>query len=138
MGQEKFPIVLFDGSCNLCNSLVNWLLERDRKRVFRFASLQSSAGRRILSGCPPLPDSVVYVDEGGVHTQSTACIRMGRQLGLPWSLAAGFAVIPRPVRDFVYAWVARNRYRWFGRGDQCRLPSAEDRERFLDSEERAG
>lgn len=130
------PVVLFDGVCNLCDASVRWIIDHDRKGVFRFAPLDSEAGRTALRGSGAtarcgVPDSVVLIDAAGVHTRSEAVIRIARRLGLPWSMAMLAYIMPRVVRDALYAWVARNRYRWFGRQNTCMVPSEEVRSRFL-------
>lgn len=125
------PVILFDGVCNLCNGAVNWVIARDREQVFRFASLQSAAAQRLLAGAD-VPDSVVLVDGDGIHTRSAAALRIARRMGLPWSLAAAAMILPERWRDAIYSWIARNRYRWFGRRDTCRLPTPELAGRFLD------
>lgn len=135
------PLLLFDGVCNLCNASVAWILERDRRGRFRFASLQSDAARAALAaagaGAPEaLPDSMVLIDATGVHTQSDAVLGVGRHLGFPWSLARLGVAIPRPLRDALYAFVARGRYRWFGKRDTCMVPKPELAARFLDAGER--
>jgi predicted DCC family thiol-disulfide oxidoreductase YuxK len=137
------PTLLFDGVCNLCNAAVRWVIARDRRAQFRFASLQSRAAREAMArmrdgpaGSPtPLPDSMVLLDETGVHVRSDAAIRVARRLGLPWSLLAIARVLPRGVRDALYDWIARNRYRWFGKRDNCMVPASELRARFLDADE---
>ena len=139
-GHSNQPLILFDGVCNLCNAAVAWVVERDRSRAFRFASLQSQAAARAIEAAGEmsdraLPDSIVLIDSAGVHTRSDAAIRIGRRLGLPWSLAVVGYLLPRGVRDGVYSWMARNRYRWFGRRDSCMVPTPGVRERFLDAEE---
>jgi predicted DCC family thiol-disulfide oxidoreductase YuxK len=133
------PVILFDGVCNLCHAAVAWVLERDRHQVFRFASLQSNAAREVLTAAGltgDLPDSVILVDEQGVHTRSDAAMRIARRLGFPWSLAVLAQPLPGFLRDAGYAWVARNRYRWFGRRDTCAVPTPELASRFLDAGER--
>lgn len=134
--RDSTPVVLFDGVCNLCDASVRCIIDRDREGVFRFAPLDSEAGRAALGSAGVakaggLPDSVVLIDDAGVHTRSEAVIRIARRLGLPWSLAVLAYIFPRIVRDSVYAWVARNRYRWFGRQNACMVPSEEMRSRFL-------
>jgi predicted DCC family thiol-disulfide oxidoreductase YuxK len=126
------PIVFFDGVCNLCNASVRFVIRRDPRAVFRFAALDSAAANRRLSGRKDLPDSMVLLEEGHVWTRSTAALRIARRLRFPWPLAYAFIVVPRPVRDWIYAVVARNRYRWFGRRDRCELPTPALRARFLD------
>lgn len=125
-------VILFDGVCNLCNAWVDFVVRHDPEGRFRFAALQSEAAGDLLRGAPPdLPDSIVLVEDGTVWVRSTAALRVARGLGLPWSLAWIFILVPRSVRDAVYDWVARNRYRWFGRRDTCRIPTPEERARFL-------
>ncbi len=134
------PVVLFDGDCNLCNSAVQFLLRRDRRACLRFASLQSAVGQRLLTeaGAPtPLPDSLVLLLGGRVHLRSGAALRVARLLPLPWSLAAVLLLLPAPLRDGVYAWVARRRGRWFGRGAHCLVPGPALRSRFLDADQRS-
>jgi len=129
------PIVLFDGVCNFCNSAVAWIIRRDRRGVFRFASLQSSAGRAAVMaahGPAELPDSVVLITGGVVLVRSDAAIAIVRGLGFPWSLACVALILPRPLRDGLYSWIARNRYRWFGKREACMVPEPHLRERFLD------
>lgn len=138
--QHDGPILLFDGVCNLCNASVNFVIDRDPKGRFRFASLQSGAAKRALQRAgvvEDLPDSVVLIDRKGVHTQSTAALRVARRLGPPWSLLAIFLILPRILRDPLYTWIARNRYRWFGRQTACRIPTPDLKDRFLDAGEPA-
>jgi predicted DCC family thiol-disulfide oxidoreductase YuxK len=135
------PLILFDGVCNLCNAAVQWVIERDRRGVFRFGALQSEAGRAALRGAgtaEDLPGSIVLIDGAGTHTGSDAALRIARELGFPWSLAAVARAVPRPLRDGVYSWVARNRYRWFGRRESCMVPTPELAARFVDAGERPG
>lgn len=132
------PVILFDGGCNLCTGSVRWVIERDRRWVFRFASLHSEAARQLLAERSPgvvLPEGVVLIDSMGVHTRSNAAIRIARRLGFPWSLAASAMIVPTVIRDLVYGWIARNRYRWFGRRDACLVSTPELRTRFLDADE---
>jgi predicted DCC family thiol-disulfide oxidoreductase YuxK len=133
---QQFPsIVLFDGVCNLCNGAVAFIIARDRRAQFGFASLQSDAGRRLLrelNGGDALPDTFVLVEEGRMFTQSTAALRIAQRLGFPWSLAALLTVLPRAIRDRAYRVVARNRYRWFGKRETCMMPTPDLRRRFLE------
>ncbi len=126
--------MLFDGVCNLCNGAVTWLLERDTREVLRFGALQSEQAHRLLEqhgARDNLPDSIVLVDRDGVHTRSDAALRIASLLGPPWSLLALGRVLPRALRDGMYNWIARNRYRWFGKRDACMLPSPGVADRFL-------
>lgn len=133
------PLILFDGVCNLCNAAVQWVIARDRRGAFDFASLQSKVAARILAGEPaPLPDSIMLVDDRGVRTRSDAAIGIAAHLGFPWSLGRIAVVVPRPLRDWAYRTVASNRYRWFGRRESCMAPTAALRARFLDADEWSG
>lgn len=139
-GSDDAPIVLYDGVCNLCDASVNFIIDHDRSGAIRFAALQSGAARSALSragGAGDLPDSVVLIDGAGVHTQSTAALKIAARLRFPWPLLAILLIVPRILRDPMYAWVARNRYRWFGQQVACRIPTPERRSRFLDAEEPA-
>ena len=127
-------VVLFDGVCNFCNGTVNFILEHDPEGYFRFAALQSEAARPLLAEArlaSDFLDNIVLVEDGACYVRSTAALRIVRRLSWPWPLLYAAVVIPRPLRDFVYDWVARNRYRWFGKSDVCRLPPPSVRERFL-------
>jgi len=124
-------IVLFDGVCNLCNGLVQFVLKRDRAERFRFASLQSAAARRLLNGDPPA-ETIVLLERGRMYLKSAAALRIARGLRFPWPVLFAFVAVPRPLRDAIYDWVARHRYTWFGKRASCMLPSPQMRGRFLD------
>ncbi|HEV2984313.1 MAG TPA: thiol-disulfide oxidoreductase DCC family protein [Vicinamibacterales bacterium] len=125
-------VLLFDGVCTLCNGFVQFVIQRDPAGRFQFATLQSDAARRLLQAAPqPLPDTLVLVENGRVFLRSTAALRVARGLKFPWPLAFVLVVVPRPLRDWVYDILARNRYRWFGRRDVCMVPTPELRARFL-------
>jgi predicted DCC family thiol-disulfide oxidoreductase YuxK len=135
------PVLVFDGVCGLCNASVDFVIRHDRRGVFRFTPSQSEVGRSLLERFGVNPDDVqtVYLVEGGrIKARSTAALLVARRLGFPWSLASVFLLVPRPLRDLVYRWIARNRYRWFGKKETCRLPNAEERARFLLEPEEAG
>ena len=130
------PTVLFDGVCNLCNASVQYIIDRDPSAVFRFASLQSEAGRRVLEAVGAAlpegdPESVLLVEDGRLYERSDAALRIARRLTGPVRLAAAFLLVPHVLRDPLYRFVARNRYRWFGKSESCRLPTPELRGRFL-------
>jgi predicted DCC family thiol-disulfide oxidoreductase YuxK len=140
-------VVLFDGVCNFCDASVNFIIERDREGYFKFAPLQSNEGRRLANqygfesatagedqpanDLIPI-DSVILIEDGSAFTHSTAALRILRQLGPPWSWLYAFIVVPAAVRDFFYRLFARYRYRFFGRKDQCMIPTPAVRARFLD------
>lgn len=127
-------VVLFDGVCNLCNSSVNFIIDRDPKGYFKFASLQSDEAQRYLgdggSTASPLA-SIVLVEGGRYYRRSTAALRIARRLNGGWPLLYGLIGIPAPIRDAVYEWIARNRYTWFGKEDACRIPTPDVQSRFL-------
>lgn len=128
------PVLLFDGVCNLCNASVQWVLLHDRKGIFRFAALQSETGQALLRQWNRSTDdfdSVVLVDGDRLLLHSDVPLEIVRRLGGWWRLLYVFKVVPRPFRDAVYGWVARNRYRWFGRRDTCMLPRPEWKDRFI-------
>lgn len=128
------PVILFDGFCGLCDRAVCFVLARDKRRHFRFAPIQSAIGQQMLR---PLGyasewvDSVALVVDGRVYLQSDAALHILGRLGWPWSMAQVFLIVPAVVRDAVYKFVARNRYRWFERFPACRVPNAHERDRFL-------
>lgn len=130
-------MILFDGVCNLCNGFVQFVIARDPDGRFRFGPLQSAAAQQLIGAgvaAAPLPDSIVLVERGRVWTQSSAVLRIARRLTFPWPLAYGFILVPRPLRDWIYGIVARNRYRWFGRRDVCMVPTPALQQRFIDAE----
>ena len=133
----SFPrsdVILFDGVCNLCSGFVRFVIARDPRAQFVFASLQSVAASRLLDSRRDLLgglDTVVLLEGDRVLTRSSAGIRIISRLGCPWSLASVLLVIHRPIRDYVYDRIARNRYRWFGSSDVCMVPIPELASRFL-------
>jgi len=128
-------IVLFDGVCNVCNGAVQFIIRRDPAGRFRFASLQSEIGRELLQrhGLPAdRIDTLVLIEDGRSYARSTAILRVIRRLKGPWPLLYAGIVIPRPLRDGLYRFIAANRYRWFGQRESCMLPTPDIRRRFLE------
>ncbi|HEU0013724.1 MAG TPA: thiol-disulfide oxidoreductase DCC family protein [Longimicrobium sp.] len=128
------PIVLYDGVCGLCDRSVQLILRNDRRGRFRFAALQSDAGRALLEKfglSPEALDSVVLVEGDQAWRRSRAALRIARRMDAPWPLLWPLTIVPRPVADFFYNLVAKNRYRIFGKLDACMIPPPEVRERFL-------
>jgi predicted DCC family thiol-disulfide oxidoreductase YuxK len=128
-------IVLFDGVCNLCNGAVQFIINRDREGCFSFASLQSAVGQaqlRQFGLATDAFDTFVLVEGGKAYTRSTAALRIARRLPGAWRLLYALMIMPRPLRDWMYGLVARNRYRLFGRRDSCMMPTPELRAKFLD------
>ncbi|WP_115870021.1 thiol-disulfide oxidoreductase DCC family protein [Marinoscillum furvescens] len=130
-------VILFDGVCNLCNSSVDFVIRRDKQKRFQFASLQSPEAEQLLkeagSPQPTELESVVLVKEDRVYNRSDAALEIARNLSGLWPLLYVFKLIPRALRDAVYRYIAKKRYRWFGKRDTCRLPDESEKERFLDS-----
>jgi predicted DCC family thiol-disulfide oxidoreductase YuxK len=125
-------IIFFDGICTLCDFAVTFVIDNDPAQRFRFAALQSTAGQQLLADHPDIvgQDTVLLLEAGQVYTRSEAALRIARHLrGWQWMWA--FRIIPRVLRDTVYKFVARNRYRWFGKRDSCRIPTPELRSLFL-------
>ncbi|MBM9577825.1 thiol-disulfide oxidoreductase DCC family protein [Leptospira sp. 201903070] len=135
--KRETSIVFFDGVCNLCNGTVLFFLDHNPGKNLRFASLQSKGAERIL-GKKVLPkdspSSVLFLEKGVLYEKSTAVLKIATHLSFPWNLAQIFRWIPASLRDFVYDWIAKNRYRWFGKSEACRIPSPEYKSRFLESE----
>ena len=138
-------VVLFDGVCNFCDASVNFVIDHDPDGYFKFAPLQSEAGRKLAAeyglesrvagnettdGSIPI-DSVILVEDGKAYTHSTAALRIAKRLRGLWSWTYGFMIVPAAVRDFFYRLFAKYRYRFFGKKDECMLPSPEVRARFL-------
>lgn len=129
-------IILFDGVCNLCNSSVNFIIDRDPKKNFKFASIQSNIGQSILkkekSPYGELLNSVVYKKNEKIYFKSDAALQIARELSFPWNSFFLLIVVPPFIRDFFYDLIAKNRYRLFGKRESCRMPSPEIKERFLE------
>ena len=129
-------VILFDGVCNLCNGLVQFVLKRDKKRRFKFGSLQSAAARRLLSRFSHLDvdtvDSFVLIDAGHAYTKADAGLRVMNRLGGIYKLFGVGFLLPRALRNGVYDFIARNRYKWFGKRDACMIPDEPVADRFID------
>ena len=135
-GADAMGIVLFDGHCNFCSGVVNFLIDRDPRGRLKFAALQSETGRRLLAehglSMPDEPDTLVFIVGGKALVRSDAALATTKYLRGLWPLAGVGFLVPRCLRDPVYKLVARNRYRWFGRSEACRVPTPALRARFLD------
>ncbi len=129
------PILLFDGVCNLCTGTVRFVIDRDARKRFRFASLQSPVAEQILGPAAPAGDwleSMVLVEGGRIYRKSSAALLTARRLDGFWPLLSLLLVVPRPIRDAAYDWVGRRRYRMFGKRDACWIPNDDLADRFLD------
>jgi predicted DCC family thiol-disulfide oxidoreductase YuxK len=134
MEPNNTHIILFDGVCNLCNRSVQFIIKRDPKGKFKFASLQSEPGQTLLKEFHMTGtgfDTFILVEGDKVFVRSTAALRVLSGLGGIWKLFYGFMIIPKPIRDFVYDRVAKSRYRVFGRRETCMIPTGNLTERFL-------
>lgn len=142
MGSSQHTnLVLFDGVCNLCNGFVQFLIRHDRKNLFSFGSLQSERVQRLMAEHPASPDksahgnsltSVIYVRHGQYYTRSTAVLHILTDLGGLWRVTGICRIIPRQIRDMIYNWISRRRYRWWGQRQTCIIPGLELKKRFID------
>lgn len=136
MSAESAPgaVILFDGVCNLCNAWVNFVIDRDRAEIFSFGAQQSAGGQAMLGTLHLTGQDlagIILVAGDRVYTDSTAILEIYARLPDPWKLVALLRFIPRPLRDAVYRWVTRHRYKWFGRSAACRVPTPQLQRRFL-------
>ena len=131
---KNYSIILFDGVCNLCTWSVQFIIKRDPQGRFRFASMQSPTGQRLLKDCglnPETTDTFVLIEGQSHFTKSDAILKVATYLSGIWPLFRLFSLIPRPIRDPAYHLIARNRYTWFGKRNTCMIPSKELLVRFL-------
>lgn len=131
---ETYSIIYFDGVCNLCNASVDFVISRDSTKKFRFASLQSEKGQEILNENKLNKDdydSFILEHKGRVYLKSTAALKVAILLGFPFNLMGIFILVPPFLRNCAYEFIAKNRYKWFGKKETCRLPSPEERALFL-------
>jgi predicted DCC family thiol-disulfide oxidoreductase YuxK len=134
MQESQHGIILFDGICNFCHRSVNIIIRRDKKKYFQFAPIQSDTGKQLMAqyGLDPIRfDSVILINRDKAYTYSSAVLHIARRLTGVYPLLYTGIIVPRFIRDFMYKWVARNRYKWFGKKDQCMVPTPEVRSRFL-------
>jgi len=130
---QENPIFLFDGVCNYCNAMVNFAIRNDKKAILKFTPLQSEAGSRLKEkyNIPPEIDSVIFIEDGKVYTYSDAAVRIAKYLRWPAKALYGIIVIPKFIRQPFYKWIAKNRYKWFGKKEACMAPTPGVKERFL-------
>ena len=132
---ELNEVVLFDGVCNFCDASVQFIIRHEKRPELKFASLQSATGRELLKKYDLLAkniDSVVYISNGRAYTKSSGALRLTKKLKGLYPLLSGFIIVPPFIRNAVYDYIARNRYKWYGKKDSCMLPSQEIRKRFID------
>ena len=127
-------ILLFDGVCNLCNTSVTFVIQRDKKDLFRFAALQDPAGQQLIEKYqidPSNTDSIILIENDKAYVKSTAALKVARHLGGAYPLLYGFMIVPNFIRNWVYDYVAKNRYKWYGKKDSCMIPTPELKSKFL-------
>ena len=132
---QHYNIILFDGVCNFCNFWVNFTIDRDKDDIFRFAALQSEAGQKLLQEYKLNVsdfDTFVLIVNDKHFTKSTAALKIARKLNYPVKVLYYFIFIPKFLRDLIYSLIAKNRYKFFGKRDICRIPSEEERNKFLE------
>ncbi|NNC50589.1 MAG: DUF393 domain-containing protein [Flaviramulus sp.] len=129
-------LILFDGICNLCNNSVQYVIKNDKKNLFMFTAIQSETGKKIIEEFKidtAKTDSILlYTPEKGIDYKSTAAIKIAYQLGFPQNLLGIFYIIPPFIRNWVYDYIAKNRYKWYGKKDACMIPTPELKSKFLD------
>lgn len=131
---QENPVILFDGVCNYCNTMVNFAIRNDKKAILKFAPLQSEAGKRLTEEYKIASeiDSVLFIEQGKVYTYSDAAIRISKYLRWPAKVLYGLIIIPKFIRQPFYKWIAKNRYKWFGKKEACMVPTLDVKMRFLD------
>jgi len=137
---EKLPkqkqLILFDGVCNLCNSSIQYVIKYDKNDRFRFAPLQSDIGKQIIAKYEidtTKTDSILlYSNENGISAKSTAALKVAKQLGFPRNVMTVFLIVPAFIRNWVYDYIAKNRYKWYGKKEACMIPTPELRAKFLE------
>lgn len=126
-------VIFFDGLCNLCNGAVQFIIERDRGNLYRFASLQSEFAKRELMNFDidsSQMNSFILLEKGKVYQKSTAALKVAKKLNGLWPLLYGFIIVPAFIRDAVYNYVAKNRYKWFGKKESCWVPTSDLKSKF--------
>lgn len=131
---DENNIIIFDGVCNLCNWTVRFIIKRDPYATFKFASLQSAFGITVLQEygyAPEIPESVLLLKDGEILSKSDAALAIASEFTRVWKLLTVLRIIPKRIRDSIYDWIARNRYRWFGKRDVCMVSIDEFKGRFI-------
>jgi predicted DCC family thiol-disulfide oxidoreductase YuxK len=138
LAEQSHPVILFDGVCNLCSGVVQFINKHDAKKQFRFASLQSKFGEEVMKHFR-LPidqfNSFILFENKKIYTRSTGALKVAKKLNGLYPLLYGFIIVPRFIRDAVYNLVARKRYQWFGKKETCWIPTPELKNLFIDSDE---
>jgi predicted DCC family thiol-disulfide oxidoreductase YuxK len=125
------PIIAFDGVCNLCNGFIQWMIKRDKRKQFRYTTLQSDTGEMLKMNYEVNGDTVILVFKEKIYTMSDVGLKCMEILGGGWNIFSYLMYVPKNFRDLVYAWIARNRYKWFGKSDVCMMPDPSIKSLFL-------
>lgn len=130
--QQNNPIIFFDGVCNLCNASIQFVIKRDVKGYFKFSALQSDLAKQYI---PDLNsddlDTIILLENGKLYKRSTAALRIAKKLNGLWSLMYVFVIVPPFIRNAIYNYIAKNRYKWWGRQEQCWMPTEGLKDRFV-------
>jgi predicted DCC family thiol-disulfide oxidoreductase YuxK len=133
---KQKKLILFDGVCNLCNDSVQYVIKHDKKDIFRFAALESDIGQTLIRkhniDTIKTDSILLYTNAHGIKIKSTAALSIAKHLGFPNNLLSIFFIIPAFIRNWVYNYIAKNRYKWFGKREECMIPTPELRAKFLD------
>ncbi|MBT8309354.1 MAG: DUF393 domain-containing protein [Flavobacteriaceae bacterium] len=128
-------LVLFDGVCNLCNASILYIIKHDKKDMFRFAPLQSEVGKLVIEkheiDSAKMDSIILYSQEKGISHKSSAALRIAKDLGFPRNLMGVFFIVPTFIRNWVYDYIAKNRYKWYGKKDECMIPTPDLQEKFM-------
>ncbi|MGM0580412.1 MAG: thiol-disulfide oxidoreductase DCC family protein [Bacteroidota bacterium] len=131
--EPQHPIIFFDGVCNLCNGAINFIIDHDNKGYFKFAPLQSAkAEKNIPKSIRENTDSIILLDSDKIYSKSTAALKVAKKLDGLWKAFYVLIIFPKFIRDFVYDFIAKNRYKWFGKRESCRMPTEDIKNRFLE------
>ena len=131
----EYAILIFDGVCNFCNGFVNFIIDRDPKKKIKFVASQSESGKKILQqykiSKKEVKESIIFIEQEHYNTKSTAFFHILKHLRFPWYLFYGFVLTPHFIRDTIYNYIGKNRYKWFGKRNTCRMPTKDIKDRFL-------
>jgi predicted DCC family thiol-disulfide oxidoreductase YuxK len=127
------PIIFFDGVCNLCNGAINFIIDHDKKGYFKFAPLQSGVAKKFVpQSIMENTDSIILLESDKIYSKSTAALRVAKKLDGLWKAMYVLIIFPKFIRDYIYDFIAKNRYKWFGKRETCRMPTEDIKNRFLE------